>query len=199
LYWKLSPQLGVNPVSISGISGDTFECFDMSFFNNPDFMQAINDAIACQMQCNNDVECIVSCMPDLGIGSSFSLAFNLCNSTAGPIEYVLPGGAYFHPDAEDVQPMLVIDDQKLLVNSGCATVCVPTYCMDADSAAPSDMDVFSVSGIAKQPPCLVEVVDLVRGSGEISFSRSGIIQDAVWECTRKGFITDATRIALQNK
>ncbi len=88
---------------------------------------------------------------------------------------------------------------KFLVNSGCNTVCVPTYCMDADLSAPSDTDVFSVSGIAKQPPCLVEIVDLVRGSGEISFSRSGIIQDAVWECTRKGFITDATRIAMQNK
>ncbi|MBN2232277.1 MAG: hypothetical protein JW781_05590 [Deltaproteobacteria bacterium] len=196
LYWKLNANLGVSPVTISGISGDTTACIDMSYYASPEFQQSLQQAMVCIQQCGEDVQCLMGCMPDMGTGSSFSLAFTLCNPTGAPVEYVLPGGSYFNPGAADVQPMLVIDDLVYTLEPGCTTVCVPTYCMDGSAHAPSDSDVYGIADIA-QIPCLTEILDFVRTAGELTFTESNTVQDAVWECMATGAITPAQRAALE--
>lgn len=195
-YWKLGSQLTVNPVDITSISGDTLQCIDMSYYSSPAFQADLNAAISCMTQCGEDVTCLMSCMPDLGLGSAFSLAFELDNPEATPVEFTLPAGSFFQTGSGEVQPMLVAVDETVTVPPGVMIFCVPTYCMDVAAHAPSEEDVFSIAGIAQQA-CIAEIVDLVRGK-EIDFAASSIIQEAVWDCIENGSISQAQQIALQN-
>ena len=188
LYWKLSSQLTVNPVSINSISGAGLQCID-----DQDF-QGFHAFLTCIMECN-DAACMSNCMQDLGFGDFFSLAFELNNPESTPIEFVLPAGAYFEPGAGDVQPMLIAIDEVLTVSPGVSTVCVPTYCMQSDDDIPSEENRFTISGIAQQP-CIAEILDLIRGK-DIS-SVSSIIQDAIWDCMDSDSITEDQRTALKN-
>jgi len=196
-YWKLGSQFTLNPVDITSISGDTMQCIDTSYYSSPEFQAALFEAMACVQSCQ-DATCIMSCMPDLGLGSAFSLAFELYNPEITPIEFILPAGAFFEASA-DVQPMLIGVDEILTVSPGITIVCVPTYCMDGYAHAPSAEDTFAIpgSGIAQQA-CIAEILDLIRGKTEISQADSLIIQDAVWTCMEDGSITEAQRAALQN-
>ncbi len=142
----------------------------------------------------------MACMPDLGLGSAFSLAFELCNPGIIPIVFIIPAGAYFEPGAGDVQSMLTAIDICLVVPpEECKIFLVPTYCMDSSASAPSPEDVYGIagSGIAQQA-CIAEILDLIRGKEDISFADSHIIQDAVWTCMETGSITATQRAALQN-
>ncbi len=197
LYWKMGSQYTVNPVTISEISGDTTPCFDPSIYTDPQFLTAINESIACANQCSDDPACLMACMPDLGLGSAFSLAFTLNNPGAAPVSFTLPAGAYYEPGASDVQPMLVITDQTTTVEPGSTTVCIPTYCMDSQAASPSAGDVFSTGDIA-QNSCLLDIINLLRDSGDISMTDSSVIQDAVWSCMETGAITTDQQTAIAN-
>ncbi len=197
LYWKLSQKLTINPVNITKISGDTSVCFDSSYYSSPEFLTSLNEAMACIMRCDNDAACLVSCMPDLGMGSAFNLAFTFYNPTASLVEFIISAGAYYNPGTSDVQPMLIIIDQILTIEPGYVTLCIPTYCMDGYAHAPSDEDVFGTGDIAQQP-CIIEILDLLRGKGNISHADSSIIQEAVWTCTETGSITTEQQTALEN-
>lgn len=191
--WRLNPQIDVNPVTISEISGDTSACFDLA---DSDFQQKMQQYVQCAQGCAENVQCLMACTPDFGIGSSFSLALTACNPSGDAVEFIIPGGAWFQPQASDVQPMLVIDDQVIAIQPyACTTACIPTYCMDGGAHAPSDSDAYSIADIA-QTPCLVEILDLVRGVHDISLTQSNIIQDAVWECQETGSISEEFLTAL---
>ena len=198
-YWKLGSQFTLNPVDITSISGDTMQCIDTSYYSSPEFQAALLEAMACMQQCGENVACLMACMPDLGLGSAFSLAFELYNPGVTPIEFILPAGAFFQPGAGDVQSMLIGVDEILTVPPGKTVFCVPTYCMDGMAHAPSAEDMFAIagSGIAQQA-CIAEILDLIRGKEDISHADSHIIQDAVWTCMETGSITAAQRAALQN-
>jgi len=196
LYWKLGSPLSVNPVTIHSISGDTTELL-LPYYSNTEFATALAEAMTCVQQCAfNDPTCIMLCMPDLGLGSAFSLAVELCNPGTTPIEFCLPAGAYFEPGAGDVQPMLIGIDECLTVQPGCTEFLVPTYCMNGGASAPDTEDVYGIvgAGIAQQA-CIAEILDLIKNKTEIN---SYIIQDAIWECMETGSITEAQRTALQN-
>ncbi|NIA20003.1 MAG: hypothetical protein GWP07_06210 [Xanthomonadaceae bacterium] len=199
-YWKLSPQLTLNPVTIKTISGDTTELL-LPYYSSPEFQASLMAAMTCIQQCNpTDPACIMNCMPDLGLGSAFSLAFELCNPGISPIEFCLPAGAYFDPGTGDVQPMLIGIDQCLVVPpEECKIFLVPTYCMDGGASAPDSEDVYSISGAGiAQQACIAEILDLISDKTEISHGDSYIIQDAIWGCTEFGSITEDQRTALQN-
>ncbi len=198
LYWKMGDQFTVNPVAISGISGDTTPCFDPTLYASPEFQASLMEAMTCAMNCNQDPECLMNCMPDLGIGSSFSLAFILKNSGTTPVTFTIPAGAHFTPGTAGVQPMLVITDQTITLEPGSTkTECIPTYCMDGHASSPSGEDIFSVGDIT-QKACLNEIIDLLRDTGEISHANSSIIQDAVWNCMETGAITSEQQTAIAN-
>jgi hypothetical protein len=196
LYWKLGSQFTINPVEIRSISGDTTELL-LPYYSSPDFITSINEYIACAQQCGEDVTCLMGCMPDLGLGSAFSLVFELCNPGTTDIYFILPAGAFFQAGASDVQPMLIATDICLTVAPGCIKFLVPTYCMDGYAHAPSSEDTFAISGIAQQA-CIAEILDLIRGKEDISHTDSYIIQEAVWTCMEFGSITEDQRTALQN-
>jgi hypothetical protein len=195
-YWKLGSQFTLNPVNITSISGDTMQCIDTSYYTSPEFQATLLEAMACMQQCGEDVTCLMACMPDLGLGSAFSLAFELYNPGITPIEFILPAGAFFQPGAGDVQSMLIGVDEILTVPPGKTVFCVPTYCMDGMAHAPSAEDMFAIAGIAQQA-CIAEILDLISGKTEISHADSHIIQDAVWTCMETGSITEDQRAALQ--
>ena len=198
-YWKLGSQFTLNPVDIISISGDTMQCIDTSYYSSPEFLASLNAATACMQQCAEDAACLLACMPDLGFGGAFSLAFELYNPGITPIEFILPAGAFFEPGAGDVQPMLIAVDESLTVPSGLTVFCVPTYCMDLDAHVPSDVDMYEIAGAGiAQQACITEILDLIRGKTEISHADSYIIQEAVWECTENDSITEDQRAALQN-
>ncbi len=196
-YWKLGSQFAVNPVTIKSISGDTMDLL-LPYYSSIDF-QAV---MTCMQQCssNDDPACIMSCMPDLGLGSAFSLAFELCNPGITPIEFCLPAGAYFEPGTGDVQPMLIGVDECLIVPPvECKIFLVPTYCMDSGTSAPSEEDVYGIAGAGiAQQTCIAEILNLIRDETKISQANSYIIQDTIWECTETGSITEDQRTALQN-
>jgi len=199
-YWKLGSQLSVNPVTIKSISGDTTELL-LPYYYSPEFQASLSEYYICIQQCNpTDPTCIMACMPDLGLGSAFSLAFELCNPGITPIEFCLPAGAYFEPGTGDVQPMLIGVDECLIVPPGeCKIFLVPTYCMDGGASAPSSEDVYGIAGAGiAQQACIAEILDLISDKTEISHTDSYIIQEAVWECTEFGSITEAQRTALQD-
>ncbi len=197
-YWKLGSQFTLNPVDITSISGDTME-FLYPIYSSPEFQASLITAMECMQQCGEDVTCLMACMPDLGLGSAFSLAFELYNPGITPIEFILPAGAFFQAGAGDVQPMLIAIDICLIAEPGYIKFLVPTYCMDGGAHAPSAEDTFAIpgSGITQQA-CIAEILDLIRGKTEISHADSYIIQDAVWTCMETGSITAAQRAALQN-
>jgi len=196
-YWKLGSQFTINPVEIRSISGDTTE-FLLPYYSDPQFQASLLAAMTCLQQCNpEDPACIMACMPDLGLGSAFSLVFELCNPGITPIDFILPAGAFFQAGASDVQPMLIATDICLIAKPGCIKFLVPTYCMDGYAHAPSPEDTFAISGIAQQA-CIAEILDLIRGKEEISHTDSYIIQDAVWTCMEFGSITEDQRTDLQN-
>lgn len=197
LYWKMGSQYTVSPVKITEISGDTTPCFDPSVYADPQFLTALNESIACIAQCGQDPACITACMPDLGLGSAFSLAFTFNNPETVPVSFTLPAGSYYEPGTADVQPMLVITDQVTTLEPGSTTVCIPTYCMNSQAASPSAGDIFSVGDIA-QKTCLLEIVNLLRDNGDLSMEDSSTIQDAVWSCMETGAITDTQRTAMDN-
>ncbi|MEA2110097.1 MAG: hypothetical protein U9P07_11830 [Pseudomonadota bacterium] len=198
-YWKLGPQLSVNQVTINSISGDTTELL-LPYYSSPEFRASLMAAMTCMQQCDpTDPTCIMACMPDLGLGSAFSLAFELCNPGITPIEFCIPAGAYFEPGSGDVQPMLIGVDECLVVPPGCMKFLVPTYCMDGGASAPSSEDVYGIAGAGiAQQACIAEILDLISGKTEISHADSYIIQDAIWNCTEFGSITEVQRTALQN-
>jgi hypothetical protein len=197
-YWKLGSQFTLNPVDITSISGDTTE-FLYPIYSSPEFLTALSEAMACVAQCGEDVTCLMACMPDLGLGSTFSLVFELYNPGITPIQFILPAGAFFQAGAGDVQPMLIAIDICLTVSPGYIKFLVPTYCMDGSAHAPSAEDTFAIpgSGIAQQA-CIAEILDLIRGKEDISHADSSIIQEAVWTCMETGSITETQRAALQN-
>ena len=195
-YWKLDSQLTLNPVNITSISGDTTELL-LPYYSSPEFQASLMAAIQCMQQCGQDVSCLMGCMPDLGLGSAFSLAFELYNPGITPIDFILPAGAYFNPGAGDVQPMLIAVDQSLIVPPGNTKFLVPTYCMNGSAHAPSEEDQYAIAGIAQQA-CIAEILDLVRGKEAISHADSLVIQEAVWTCMDLGSITEDQRIALEN-
>jgi hypothetical protein len=199
LYWKLGSQVTLSPVTIKTISGDTTELL-LPYYSNPEFTASLTEAMTCVQQCSfNDPTCIMSCMPDLGLGSAFSLAVELCNPGTTPIEFCLPAGAYFEPGAGDVQPMLIGTDKCLTVQPGCTEFLVPTYCMNGGASAPGPEDIYGIAGAGvAQQACIAEILDLIRDETEISHTNSYVIQDAVWECMETGSITEAQRTALQN-
>ena len=197
-YWKLSSQFTLNPVDITSISGDTTELL-LPYYSDPQFQASLMAAMTCMQQCNpDDLACIMACMPDLGLGSAFSLAIELHNPGTCPIEFILPAGAFFVAGL-DVQPMLIAIDTCLTVQPGYIKFLVPTYCMDGSAHAPSAEDTFTIpgSGIAQQA-CIAEILDLIRGKEDISHADSYIIQEAVWTCMEFGSITEDQRTALQN-
>ncbi len=199
-YWKLGSQLDVNPVTINSISGDTTELL-LPYYSSPEFQASLMAAMTCMQQCDStDPTCIMACMPDLGLGSAFSLAFELCNPGTTEEEFCLPAGAYFEPGSGDVQPMLIGVDECLIVPpEKCKIFLVPTYCMDGGASAPDPEDVYSISGAGiAQQACITEILDLISDKTEISHADSHIIQDAVWTCTETGSITEDQRTALQN-
>ena len=197
LYWKMGNQYTVNPVTISEISGDTTPCIDPSIYADPQFLTALNESITCINQCGQDPACISACMPDLGMGSAFSLAFTFDNPSASPVSYTVPAGAYYEPGKSGVQPMLVVTDQVNTLEPGSTTVCIPTYCMDSQADSPSAGDIFSVGDIT-QKSCLLEIINLLRDSGDLSMADSSTIQDAVWSCMETGAISDTQRAAMDN-
>ena len=200
LYWKLGSQLTVNPVTIKTISGDTTELL-LPYYSSPEFQSSLMAAMTCTQQCNaSDPACIIACMPDLGLGSAFSLAFELCNPEATEEEFCLPAGSYFDPGTGDVQPMLIGVDECLVVPpEECKIFLVPTYCMDGGASAPDPEDEYSISGAGiAQQACITEILDLISDKTEISHADSYIIQEALWECTETGSITEDQRAALQN-
>jgi len=189
MYWKMGNQITVNPATISGISGDTTPCFDSTLYSSPEFQASLMASMTCAMNCNQDPGCLMQCMPDLGLGSPFSLAFTFENPSTSPVTFTIPAGAHFTPNTADVQPMLVITDQIITVEpTSSKTVCIPTYCMDGQASSPSSSDIFSVGDIV-QNPCLKEIIELLRGTGDISQINTSIIQDAVWSCMETGAIT----------
>jgi len=198
LYWKLGSQLTLNPVTINSISGDTTELL-LPYYSSPEFQASMNAYFICIQQCNpTDPTCIMACMPDLGLGSAFSLAFELCNPGITPIEFCIPAGAYFEPGSGDVQPMLIGVDECLVVPpEECKIFLVPTYCMDGGASAPSSEDVYGIAraGIAQQP-CIAKILDLIRGK-DISHTDSYTVQEAVWNCIDFGSITETQRTALE--
>lgn len=199
-YWKLDSQLTVNPVTIKTISGDTTELL-LPYYSSPEFQSSLMAAMTCMQQCNaSDPTCIMACMPDLGLGSAFSLAFELCNPGTDEMEFCLPAGSYFEPGTADVQPMLIGVDECLVVPpEECKIFLVPTYCMDGGDSAPDPEDVYSISGAGiVQQACITEILDLISDKTEISHADSYIIQEAVWKCTENGSITEDQRAALQN-
>jgi hypothetical protein len=199
-YWKLGSQLSINPVTINSISGDTTELL-LPYYSSPEFQASLMAAMTCMQQCDpTDPTCIMDCMPDLGLGSVFSLAFELCNPGITPIEFCLPAGAFFEPGAGDVQPMLIGVNKCLVVPpEECKIFLVPTYCMDGYAHAPSEVDVYGITGAGiAQQACIAEILDLISGKTEISHTDSYIIQDAIWECTEFGSIMEDQRTALQN-
>jgi hypothetical protein len=196
LYWKLGSQFTLNQVDITSISGDTTELL-YQYYSSPEFQAAILAYMDCAAQCDEDVTCLMACMPDFGLGSTFSLAIELYNPGT-PIQFVLPAGAFFQASA-DVQPMLIAIDTCLTVPQGYKKFLVPTYCMAGDAHAPSDEDMFAIAGAGiAQQACIAEILDLIRGKEDLSQGESYIIQDAVWTCMENGSITEAQRTDLQN-
>lgn len=198
-YWKFGPSFSLNPVEITSISGDTAELL-YSQYSNPEFLTDLMEYMTCAAQCNQDVSCLMNCgMPDMGLGSSFSLVFELHNPEITPIEFILPAGTFFQPGASDVQPMLIAKETCLMVEPGYMKFLVPTYCMDGNASAPSAEDDFSVIGAGVfQKPCIDEILDLIKDKENITHANSYAIQDAIWNCMELGSITEEERIALQN-
>jgi hypothetical protein len=203
IYWKLIQPLTSNPVVIDSISGDTMELM-LPYYQNMDFQNMTTCMMTCMMQCGQDVACLTSCMPNFGIGSIFSLAVTLCNSTSTPVIFVIPAGAFFIPEDDETQPMLVMIDQYIEVPAltggmECHTYLLPTFCMNLSAHAPGDTDNYTVhgSGIASYA-CIQEILDLIAGKTELSGNEANVVQYAVWECMEDGSITEERRTQLEN-
>jgi hypothetical protein len=186
-YWKLTGYQAV-PGTIGSVSGSSYECYD---FDPAQLMSVVD----CITNCGEDVECLLNCYGDLGIGGAFNLALQFDNPTSGDLEFKIPPGTVFIPADNSFQSMMVLHEPPFTLAPGTSTVCVTTYCLNSGLSAPGDQDVYNQGGIAALP-CLQEIINLTYGKS-LDTSEIGQIQNIIWECTDTGSISQASRVYLQ--
>ncbi len=187
-FWKLK---SFSLASIEAIEGADLDCYTELFGS----LEDLNTYYSCLIGCGSDLACAQKCLeglPGAG-GSAFLLQITLKNPTPAPVTFTLEGCTAFLPTSGAVQKMVLLQTATYTVPPGTAEFCVPVYCMNADLAAPSEGDTFSLSNCNSS--CLAEIVTLVTGK---DVSKAGSrIQEIVWDCMETGSLSAEAQAYLE--
>lgn len=171
------PQALVSGLAIQSVSGDAAQCFDYSSLD----ITALTAMTQCMAACGDDPACQVSCFS----GTSFMpeafafLTMTLSNTGASGVSLTLDPGTAFVPEDAGTQTLIIAQELTIDVSAGgTQTACLPVFCIDPSLSAPSDADMFTLSGVA-QAQCLQEILSKINGK---TVPNSSTLQSIIWNC-----------------
>jgi hypothetical protein len=141
-----------------------------------------------------------------GSGGLVTLCLPLRNTTARPIELVLPPGLIFVSESLDLQNGLLTERVTVSIPAGATTgIVVASYCTNASRGTPDAEDEYAIGPITDDPD-LRELIAILDGldlpgrvdeASEEQLAAINTLQSAVWEITEMGALTDATRAQVE--
>lgn len=168
-------------VVIQSVSGDAGQCFDYSSLD----ITALTAMTQCMAACGDDPTCQVNCLSGTAfMPDAFAFLYMTLSNTGGAgAAITLDQGTSFVPADAGTQTMMIAQALSVTVPAGqTESVCLPVFCIDPSLAAPSDTDLFTLSGVA-QAPCLEQILSKIDGK---TVPNASTLQSIIWNCVDTG-------------
>lgn len=126
--------------------------------------------------------------------SDLPLELVVRNNTSARVAVTMPSGLVFSPFVADYQHMMLLQEFRFSLPVGDTTVLLPTYCANEDRDEPDDESYYEVA-LQVWELELNELFDIVEPK-LLEDDAMVLAQDALWEITEGGILSDSTRAKL---
>jgi hypothetical protein len=126
--------------------------------------------------------------------SDLPLELLVRNNSTKRVEVRMPAGLVFSPNISDYQYMMLLQEFTFSCPEGDTTVNLPTYCANEDLDEPDDESLYEVA-LQVWELELNDLFDVVEPKLLVDDAMI-LAQDALWEITEGGSLSDSTRQKL---
>ena len=193
------------------VTGDSYDCYMQFNSNCMNYMcvlgcyDTFNDGVQALDPLDPDYDnkyealeiaydnCQRACYAGCDMTSTFLITITLTNTTTDTVTITLPPGLTFIPTDNGYQPMMIIQEVTITIDSGeTVSQCLAVFCLDVGASAPDEEAAYTGYNIVLMTGtgCLPDILEILAGVDftQLDYFDYQDIQDVIWSCTSYGSI-----------